>query len=137
MNARFATALHVLALIAAADGAPVASEAIARSVGTNPVVIRRLFRVLAEAGLIAVRTGVRGGAVLARSSDAITLAQVYGAVIGTFSLRCPGDAANDCAARAAVRDVTAELAQRVESAIAREFGTMTLADLCARSGAPA
>ena len=49
-NTRFAVALHVLAFLASREG-PVKSSLIARSVGTNPVVVRRIIARLAEAGI--------------------------------------------------------------------------------------
>lgn len=78
-NTRLAVACHVLALLALEDGNHPTSEMIARSVNTNPVVIRRLLGSLKAAGLVRVRAGV-GGASLARPAEEISLLDAYHAV---------------------------------------------------------
>src|SRR3954470_16688874 len=77
---RFAVAIHILLLLACnrAEG-KTTSEYLARSVNTNPVVVRRITGQLARAGLIRVRRGP-GGAVLARPPSAISLGDVWRAM---------------------------------------------------------
>jgi DNA-binding IscR family transcriptional regulator len=76
---RFAVAIHILLLLATEPAAQATSGRIAQSVGTNPVVIRRLAGQLARAGLVRIRRGP-GGAELARPPEAITLAEVWAAM---------------------------------------------------------
>ena len=76
---RFAVAIHILLLLAAEPGGQATSGRIAESVGTNPVVIRRLAGQLARAGLVRIRRGP-GGAELARPASSITLADVWAAM---------------------------------------------------------
>lgn len=81
---RFAVAIHILMLLASGqvggpEGEPATSMRIARSVNTNPVVVRRITGLLARAGLIRVRRGP-GGAELLRPPEAITLCDVWRAV---------------------------------------------------------
>jgi DNA-binding IscR family transcriptional regulator len=73
---RFAVAVHILILLATEPAGQATSGRIAESVGTNPVVIRRLAGQLARAGLVRIRRGP-GGAELARPAEAITLADVW------------------------------------------------------------
>ena len=77
---RFAVAIHILLLLAChrAEG-KATSQFLARSVNTNPVVVRRITGQLAHAGLIRVRRGP-GGAELARAPEAISLGDVWCAV---------------------------------------------------------
>ena len=79
-SSRFATAIHILTLLAYMDGEAVTSDFIAGSVNTNPVVIRRLLKLLAEAGLVSSATGAAGGSRLARDPRKINLLDVYEAV---------------------------------------------------------
>jgi Rrf2 family protein len=79
-SSRFAFAVHVLALLAQQQGAPLSSEIIAGSVNTNPALIRRLLTMLANAGLTGSQLGAGGGALLAREPGSITLLDVYHAV---------------------------------------------------------
>jgi DNA-binding IscR family transcriptional regulator len=76
---RFAVAIHILLLLATEPAAQATSGRIAQSVGTNPVVIRRLAGQLARAGLVRIRRGP-GGAELARAPEAISLAEVWAAM---------------------------------------------------------
>lgn len=80
MNSRFATAVHILTLVARGEGRPVTSEYIAGSVNTNPSLVRRLLSQLTRAGLTTAQMGAGGGALLARPADRITLRDVYRAV---------------------------------------------------------
>ncbi len=88
MNTRFSVAMHAMTLIALNEikygDRPVTSEIMARSINTNPVVIRRLIAMLKKAGLVEVRAGV-GGAALKRAPEDITLLDIYNAV------KTPGD----------------------------------------------
>ncbi|MBB3259529.1 Rrf2 family protein [Paraburkholderia bannensis] len=79
-SSRFAFAVHVLALLALQEGAPLSSEMIAGSVNTNPALIRRLLTMLANAGLTSSQLGAGGGALLAREPQAINLLDIYRAV---------------------------------------------------------
>ncbi len=56
------------------------STAVAESVHTNPVVIRRLMSELEKAQLVRAVAGRSGGFELERQADTITLADVYRAV---------------------------------------------------------
>lgn len=76
---RFAVAIHILLLLSSQPGGQATSGQLAESVGTNPVVIRRLAGQLARAGLIRIRRGP-GGAELARPAEAINLAEVWQAM---------------------------------------------------------
>ncbi|MGK7867296.1 Rrf2 family transcriptional regulator [Falsiroseomonas sp. E2-1-a20] len=76
---RFAVAVHILLLLATAPGGQLTSGRLAESVGTNPVVIRRLAGQLARAGLIRIRRGP-GGAELAKAPEDITLGQIWQAM---------------------------------------------------------
>ncbi|WP_027136751.1 Rrf2 family transcriptional regulator [Gaetbulibacter saemankumensis] len=79
-NTRFATALHILTLLADSEGEWVSSEWIAGSININPVVVRKELSVLNEAGLVISKKGKTGGNALAKSSAYITLDTIYLAV---------------------------------------------------------
>ncbi|BCG58883.1 Rrf2 family transcriptional regulator [Paenibacillus sp. URB8-2] len=87
ISTRFAVAIHILALLETNKEGKNTSEWIAGSVGTNPVVIRRITSMLGKAGLIEVRPGI-AGAKLARAAGEITLLDIYLAVdaVGKDSL---------------------------------------------------
>ncbi|WP_422615531.1 Rrf2 family transcriptional regulator [Photorhabdus khanii] len=76
-STRFAVAIHILTDIALHHGQAVRSEDIAKSVNTNPTVVRRLLGALAEAGLTYSQMGQGGGALLACPPERISLLDIY------------------------------------------------------------
>jgi Rrf2 family protein len=81
-NTRFATGVHALVLLAAEPDALKTSEQIAERLEMNPVVVRRIFSLLGQAGLLESQKGPHGGSKLARSAKQITLGDIYRAVDG-------------------------------------------------------
>ncbi|MBO0861969.1 MAG: Rrf2 family transcriptional regulator [Chloracidobacterium sp.] len=123
-SCRFAVAVHMLALMAAAEDQPIKSDQMAGSVNTNPVVIRRILCSLSRAELVISQTGATGGSKLARKAGQISLLDVYRAVEegGVFSLhrqspnrRCTVGAAIE----SVLNDVLCEVNLAVEHALAR------------------
>ena len=97
-NCRFAFAVHILSVLALKENEGVTSDALAGSVNTNPVVIRRIVSALQQAGLVATAKGARGGVKLALSPANISLGAVHRAMgsSGSFAghrhepnQRCP------------------------------------------------
>lgn len=80
-NSRYRTAVHALAVIAYLGDDQSTSDRIASSVATDPSVVRRLLSRLRNAGLVEAVEGRSGGYALARPAAAITLGDVYRAVV--------------------------------------------------------
>ncbi len=76
-NTRFATAIHILTLLANIPDEWLSSEFIAGSINVNPVVVRKELAVLNDAGLVMSRKGKDGGTRLNKRDADITLAEVY------------------------------------------------------------
>lgn len=81
ISSRFSVAIHILALLKMTPREVPTSAYIASSVNTNPVVIRRILGLLKDAELVEVKRG-SGGAYLLKSTDEMTLLDVYKAVSG-------------------------------------------------------
>ncbi len=79
-SCRFAMAVHLLAVLAYHEGDRVTSAALAGSINTNPVIVRRLLLALQRARLVDTRKGAGAGSRLNCSPRRIDLAQVYRAV---------------------------------------------------------
>ena len=89
-NSRMASAVQILCVLAYKGTGGTTAEVIARSLRTNPVVVRRLLKTMEHAGLVAIRPGKDGGVQLARDPATVTLDEVYRAVetgAGVFALR--------------------------------------------------
>ncbi|MCT2407109.1 Rrf2 family transcriptional regulator [Chryseobacterium antibioticum] len=82
-NTRFATAIHIMTLLAKSPQEWLTSEWMAGSINVNPVIVRKEISVLREAGLIASRQGKDGGSQLAKSADQISISEIYRAVKNT------------------------------------------------------
>lgn len=82
-NTRFATAVHIMTLLADSPQDWLTSEWMAGSININPVMVRKELSVLREAGLVISRQGKEGGSQLSRNAEAITIAEIYAAVKNT------------------------------------------------------
>lgn len=129
---RFAVAVHILMLLATGEGGASATSIIlARSVNTNPVVVRRITRLLARAGLIWVRRGP-GGAELLRPAEAISLCDVWLAVNpGPGRPLLPVHARPDlaCPVGCRVHAILGQAFGTAEGALHEALGRTTLAHL--------
>jgi Rrf2 family protein len=132
-NSRLTIAAHALTWIGLYQrrGHEVAtSEQIARSVNTNPVVIRRLLAELRKAGLAGSQRGAGAGWRLSRDLAAITLLDVYEAVESgpIFALhRSVPDP--ECVVGHGIGPVMATVYDGIEAALRTELAQTTLEDV--------
>jgi len=126
---RLSRMLHVLVHMAQRDG-PVTSEAMARMLNTNPVVVRRTMAGLRDSGFVQAERGHGGGWRIARDLADITLLDVYRAIDEPplFSLRIAEDTPSCLVEQAVNAALESELAEARERLL-RRFGKITLAAL--------
>ena len=125
-DTRLSDVLHVLLHMAQAD-APLTSEVLARSMGTNPAVFRRTMAGLRKAGIVRSGKGHGGGWQLAMSLDQITLLAVYEA-LGRPTLFAIGNRSEqgNCLVERKVNTVMAETMSEATALFAKRFGALTL-----------
>lgn len=135
ISSRFTIASHILVLLALeGEKEKQTSTSIAGSVGVNPVIIRNILAQLKEAGLVQVARGV-GGARLAKAPDQMTLLQVYQAVelFGEkgqlFSFHEQPNP--NCQVGRNIHPLLDHRLESAQSALERELGRTTIADLLA------
>jgi len=130
-SCRFAFAVHVLAVLAYRDSQVSAcSDALAGSVNTNPVVIRRLLSQLRNAGLVKTQQGVRGGATLELPPEEITLGAVYRAVEPRPSFAADRPEPNKgCPVGAGITRVLDEVFASAQAALESALEERTLRDV--------
>jgi Rrf2 family protein len=128
-NSRFAVAIHTLVLLAAKAGKPTSSDYIAGSVGTNPVLIRRLMGELRAAGIVDSRAGATGGFVLAKPVERIGLDEIYRAVEDAPLFARHENANPACPIGRAVGPLLDRVLGQAEGAMLQSLKRTTLADL--------
>ncbi len=79
ISSRFTMAVHMFACMDVFKDLKMTSDFMAQSIGTNPVIIRKLLQQLKAAGLIEVLRGT-GGVKIKRPLDEITFLDIYQAV---------------------------------------------------------
>ena len=129
---RLSVALHVLVHLADRAGALRTSEALARCVETNPVVIRRTLAGLREAGFVRSVAGHGGGWGLARDPEAITLGQVCKALGERLLFAIDLAAASGCSVQAAVTEALDDFLGDAEALLLERLDRVSIADLAAR-----
>lgn len=82
-NARFATIIHILTLLARNPDQWHSSDWIAASIGINPVMVRKELSLLQAMGWVIGKKGKEGGSMLGASGCNITLADIYKVVKNT------------------------------------------------------
>ena len=134
-NSRFAVAVHALAVIAHHSDQRHTSRAIAGSIATNPVVIRRLLSQLAKAGIVESAHGAKGGFRLAKPAAKITLLDVYKAVEDCGGLFALHEKKNEkCPVACRMAGILEGVFSRVESKITPELKRTTLSAIVSQIG---
>ena len=79
ISSRFTMAIHMFACIDTFSNQKMTSDFMAESIGTNPVIVRKILQQLKAAGLVEVARGT-GGVKVTKPLDQITFLDVYRAV---------------------------------------------------------
>ena len=79
ISSRFTMAIHMFACIDTFSDQRMTSDFMAASIGTNPVIIRKLLQQLKAAGLVEVSRGT-GGVTITKPLEEITFLDIYRAV---------------------------------------------------------
>lgn len=128
-DTRLAGVLHVLLHLGQVSD-PLTSEVLAKTMGTNPAIVRRTMAGLRQAGHVHSGKGHGGGWVLARPLSQITLLDVYGA-LGRPTLFAFGNrSANpQCKVEQAVNAALGDTMAEAEALFVARFGAITLDQL--------
>ncbi|HEX2190625.1 MAG TPA: Rrf2 family transcriptional regulator [Longimicrobiaceae bacterium] len=133
---RLPAALHVLLHMAEHPERPMTSAEMAACARTNPVVIRRTFAGLREAGIVSAARGHGGGWRLARPATSVSIAEIQRALGERVVSLAPAEDPPRCLLlRSVVRSLDAAL-REAEQVLDRRLSTLTLADLAADVARP-
>jgi Rrf2 family protein len=126
-STRFAAAAHLMVLLACERDKPQTSELLAKSLATNPAVVRRLLGALTRAGLASSRLGKGGGTRLAKGPKKITLADIYRAVETPGLIAMPRAAPDpSCPVAGGVQPVLCHIGAAAEAAFMAALDAVTL-----------
>ncbi|QCB43247.1 Rrf2 family transcriptional regulator [Sphingomonas sp. PAMC26645] len=128
-DGRLSRMLHVLIHMARHDG-PMTSDAIARMLNTNPVLIRRTMAGLRDAGYVRSEKGHGGGWSIVVDLEAVTLLDVHQAV-GGQRLFAIGIEQPELGCRVAdvVNDALGDALNEAERLLTARLGSISLATL--------
>lgn len=132
---RFSVGLHILIVVASDPPGGATSLRLAASIGTNPVVVRRIAGQLSRAGLITVQRGP-GGATLTRAPEAISLKDVWRAIhpAPEAMLRVHRRSPQACPLGQRIPPLLRRRFDAAEAAMMADLGGTTLAELIVAAG---
>jgi DNA-binding IscR family transcriptional regulator len=130
ISSRFSMAVHILSMITL-DPLYSTGDRIARSINSNPVVIRRIMAHLKKAGYIETKAGV-AGASLRVSPERLTLLDIYLAVESVegnqlFNFHKNPDP--NCSVGMNIESVLAPQLSHAQMAMEHELASVTLAQI--------
>ncbi|MFD4817651.1 Rrf2 family transcriptional regulator [Peribacillus butanolivorans] len=131
ISTRFSVGIHILSLLEINKERVNTSEFIAKSVNTNPALIRKITGMLRNAGLVNVRPGI-AGATLAKELSAITLLDVYQAVNVVQDKELFGIHDNPnpaCPVGRNIQDAIEPIFSIAELALEKALGVVTIEDI--------
>ena len=131
-STRFPVAVHILAFLSANQGEYVSSEAIAKSVATNPVAVRKILGMLVKAGFVSSFAGSRGGAKLEVNPKNLSLLDIYKAVEQkeVFQMHSPHP---NCLLAKGVKVDLQQVFDAAQAAMEKQLAQKTLQDVSQRA----
>lgn len=127
-NARFATAIHIMTLLAYSKDELLSSEYLSGSININPVLVRKELSNLRQHGLVESKEGKGGGTMLAKPAKDIFMSDIYHAVRQSALLGRSNEPNPDCPIGRLINNHITQLYIKAEQTIIDQFGKMTLAD---------
>ena len=129
VSTRFSDSIHLLAYIKIYADTKLTSDAIARSIETSPVVVRRLMSKLRQAGLITTTPGTAQPA-LAKPLSQISLLSVFYAIEGHKPLLVVDPKTNpDCIVGGNIQTVLKQYYQDAQTAAEARLAKTSLQDV--------
>lgn len=134
MTSRLTHALHIVGMLARHERVGVTwttSVDLARSMGTHPVVVKRLLGDLSRKDLVETKRGPGGGVRLARSAVSIALSDVFDAIREGETLLSlyPDGPSPSCEVAPHVERYVRGLYADVEAQVRRAFAARTVAEM--------
>src|SRR5262245_59754024 len=132
-NSRMASAIHIMSFVAYAGDEGTTSEEIAKCLQTNPVVVRKILKLLEGEGLVALRQarqGGDGGVGVRRVASRITVGQIDKAVeseSGVFAMH--GQVHEGCVVACAMKRRLGPIFDAANDVVEQALSKTSLAEL--------
>lgn len=129
VNTQFSIAVHLMAGLAHRE-VMVTSEALAGSVNTNAVFVKRILAKLSKAGLVRAFSGKSGGCVLAGKASEISLLDIYRAVEApqAFAIHDYPTVVS-CKVSSNIKPILGQVLSGAQSAFEQDLAKTTLAEV--------
>ncbi|MEP2773062.1 MAG: Rrf2 family transcriptional regulator [Fulvivirga sp.] len=127
-STKYATAVQICIFLKHMPDQVLSSTTIAKSVNTNPVVIRRLIQELRNHGIIASSSGTKGGFYLAKEASAINLWDIYLATRDEEFFKRP-KVNPECVVSSNLKALVYDVFGEAEEAMKSKLQQTTIADL--------
>lgn len=127
-STKYTTAVHICIFLQHSAQEVVSSANIAKSVNTNPVVIRRLIQQLRKNGIVNSTGGAKGGFSLARKAAHISLWDIYLATREEELFKRP-KINPDCIVSSNLKLLVHDVFDEAEKSMKKMLDTKTIADL--------
>jgi Rrf2 family protein len=135
LNQQFATALHIMAVLAYMEGRLVSSKELSKSLYANPVTVRRIIGLLVKVRLVETVRGPSGGVRLSRSPKATNLAEIYFATEPVpFVAKREQKSAPDCPVGCRVDVLVSDLSSEIAEQVVAFLEKVTLSDAVEKLG---
>lgn len=131
ISSRFTMAIHMFACIDTFTDRKMTSDFMAASIGTNPVIVRKLLQQFKAAGLIEVSRGI-GGVTVTKPLNEITFLDIYKAVECTPDeelFHFHENPNHACPVGRNIHHVLDNKLEKVQEAMERELAAITLEDV--------
>ena len=128
-STKYAVSIHILSLIDSKKGESITSDDIAKSVNTNPALVRRLMSDLKKAGLIQTQTKIGVTGLLKNPKD-ISLLEIFKAVETRQDLFAIHSGTNiTCPIGANIGCVLEHINGKIQSSFEEELETLHLSNI--------
>lgn len=125
VNEQFSVAIHILVYLDKTKQEYVSSSEIAKSINTNPVVVRRILGKLKTVGIVEVRRGSVGSRMIKNPND-ITLLQIYQTVEQNGLFKLHENTSVDCQIGRQINDVITNVLDQSVQAMYQKMATQKL-----------
>lgn len=125
VNEQFSVAIHILVYLDKTKQEYVSSSEIAKSINTNPVVVRRILGKLKTVGIVEVRRGSVGSRMIKNPND-ITLLQIYQTVEQNSLFKLHENTSVDCQIGRQINDVITNVLDQSVQAMYQKMATQKL-----------